>query len=147
MAETKMDRGGPRRWREREVNKLDSQSASRRKVQTWGGGRDSGLGGRVMPTEPPSPNPTATRPPPPLLLPRWPPYLRQKGGGQQGRWWAAGHGEGAWWNACRGAAGGRAWVGADLVVGKGGKAGDGAVGGGKEQKRAVPGGGGCWRAV
>lgn len=43
--------------------------------------------------------------------------------------------------------GGRARVGADLVVGKGGKAGDGAVGGGKEQKRAVPGGGGCWRAV
>lgn len=32
-------------------------------------------------------------------------------------------------------------VGADLVVGKGGKAGDGAVRGGKEQKLAVPPGG------
>ena len=50
---------------EREVNKSDSQLTSRRKVQTWGGGRDSGLGGKVAPTEPPPPCPHHRPPPQP----------------------------------------------------------------------------------
>lgn len=59
--------------REKEVNNLDSQLASRRKVQTWGGGRDSGLGGRVAPSEPLLPqsyhSPVSTSPLHPMLAP------------------------------------------------------------------------------
>lgn len=107
------DRGGARDG-EKEVNKSDSQLALRRKVQTWGGGRDSGLGGRAAHTEPPPPHPHRSPPHLPSPDPRWPPYLRRKGWGaarRMGGSTAMGRGEGARRNACGGAAGGEGSAG------------------------------------
>lgn len=65
--ETGRGRDGQRRAKEteRERSEQIAQSvASRRKVQTWGGGRDSGLGGRWRPPSLPHPSlPHAARPP------------------------------------------------------------------------------------
>lgn len=95
--ETGRGRDGQRRAKEteRERSEQIAQSvASRRKVQTWGGGRDSGLGGRWRPPSLPHPSlPHAARPPTP---PRRPPHLRHKGGAAR-RMVAAGAWAGARW--------------------------------------------------
>lgn len=101
---------GQRRTKEmdRERSEQIGQSVGiKEKVQTWGGGRDSGLGDKVALTEPPPPYPhrrPAPPPPSPQLAPsseakRWGGAARQMVG-------STGMGRELGWNASGRAAGG-----------------------------------------
>lgn len=83
---------GQRRTKEmdRERSEQIGQSVGiKEKVQTWGGGRDSGLGDKVALTEPPPPYPHRRPAPPPPSPQLAPSSEAKRWGGQRGRWWAA----------------------------------------------------------
>lgn len=84
---TEVDQGDGER-----SEQIGQSVTSRRKVQTWGGGRDSGLGGKVAPTEPPPPYPHTAHPPP---LPSLTPSSEAKRWGAARQMVAAGAWEGA----------------------------------------------------
>ena len=76
-------------------------------MQTWGGGRDSGLGGKVAPTEPPPPC-LHHRPPPQPPSPQLAPSSEAKRwGGSLGGMPVGEQLVGRAWEGMGGAAGGR----------------------------------------
>lgn len=116
---------GQRRTKEmdRERSEQIGQSVGiKEKVQTWGGGRDSGLGDKVALTEPPPPYPHR-RPAPPPPSPQLAPSSEAKrwGGGSEADGGQHGHGEGAWvecqWASSWWGGLGRGWVGPQAVGG------------------------------